>query len=68
MRIEEGCYQVQSTGGSSACGGLHIDSLLLSLVMHKLELNGQGFRDTEEVSDGDTNDGDDDDNDNDKPL
>ena len=51
MRIEEGCYQVQSTGGSSSCGGLHIDSLLLSLVMHKLELIGKGFRDTEQVTD-----------------
>ena len=57
MRIEEGCYQVQSTGGSSSCGGLHIDSLLLSLLLHKLELSGKGFRDSEEVTDDVSHDG-----------
>jgi Hsp70 protein len=44
MHIEEGRYRVESTEGSSSCGGMHIDSLLQSFVLHKMISQGIGYR------------------------
>jgi molecular chaperone DnaK (HSP70) len=44
MHIEEGRYRVEGTEGSSSCGGMHIDSLLLSFVLHKMIERGIGYR------------------------
>jgi hypothetical protein len=44
MHIEEGRYRVEGTEGSSSCGGMHIDSLLLSFVLQKMISHGIGYR------------------------
>ena len=49
MHIEEGRHRVEGTEGSSSCGGMHIDSLLLSFVMQKMINQGMGYRLKSEV-------------------
>ena len=43
MLIKEGKYEVQASWGSSACGGMHLDSLLLSCVLRKMKSKGMGI-------------------------
>lgn len=43
MLIKEGKYEVQASWGSSSCGGMHLDSLLLSCVLRKMRLKGMGI-------------------------
>ena len=43
MHIDDGQFSVQGTGGSSQCGGLHLDSLLLSFLLNKLGEKGYGI-------------------------
>lgn len=43
MLIKEGKYEVQASWGSSTCGGMHLDSLLLSCVLRKMRSKGMGI-------------------------
>lgn len=43
MHINDGHFTVQATGGSSHCGGMHLDSLILTFLLRKLEESGLGI-------------------------